>query len=123
MKKALQITLNDNTNLSLDSFCLLTTDSNIKLAKQLEASSIPLLIEIQHKQLNTLLDFTKAAPYAILYFDEKLLFSGATFSINESESTFIIQTQFKTILLVPLNQKIELKNLFYCKKIEIPLLA
>ena len=119
MKKSLQITLNDNTTLSLESIVLLTTDSYINSAKLLDASSIPLLIQIQHQQLNTLLDCTKVAPYAILYFDEKLLFSGASFSLNASDSPFIIQTQCKTILFIPLNQKLEINNLLNCKKITI----
>ena len=119
MKKTLQITLNNNTGLVLETLTISTIDYNINILKQLDDSRISLLIDIQHQQLNTFLDFTKVAPFLILYLDEKLFFSGAAFSINESESSFIIQTQYKKILLIPLNQKLEVKNLLNCKKIEI----
>lgn len=59
----------------------------------------PVFLEIQHDQLNTILDWTNCKPYEIWYFNKNLEFTGKAFSIGEASGSFIIQTQAKYILL------------------------
>jgi hypothetical protein len=67
-----------------------------------------LLFKCTHSKSNTQLVLTGVTPYAILYFDEFLAFKGASFSTANVEGNFVIQTQYKTMLLVKLPLDIEL---------------
>ena len=61
--------------------------------------------QINHKQINTLLDLTNCSPYELWYFDEKEKFTGKSFSLQKGGAPFLIQTQARFIALVPLNIK------------------
>jgi hypothetical protein len=63
----------------------------------------PLFLEINHHQVNTLLELSKVSPFVLLYFDETLNFIGASYSLNGFESPFGISTQAKKILLFTLS--------------------
>ncbi|MBC7557280.1 MAG: hypothetical protein H7195_10005, partial [Chryseobacterium sp.] len=60
-----------------------------------------IFIEIKHSQLNTLLELTDIAPYELWYFNEKKEFTGKSFSLQNGNASFQIQTQARFIALVP----------------------
>ena len=102
MKNVLQIFSNDHTSIKVEAVVKKTNDTLLKVQELLEGDS-PLFIEIEHQQLNTMLELTKVYPYVLLYLDIKdgiLLFKGAAFNLNDSEKPFAISTQFKKILLL-----------------------
>ncbi|WP_066219503.1 hypothetical protein [Formosa haliotis] len=59
-----------------------------------------------HYTLNTLFDFSQSKDYQILYFDTDKNFTGTTYVINKNRSDFLVQTQAKWVLLIPINEAI-----------------
>lgn len=99
MQKLLQIRLKDQNQITFEALVKTTSDTFIKV-HELQEELSPLLLEINHHQLNTLLELSKVSPFVLLYFDDSLLFTGASFSLNEFKSTFGISTQSKKVLLL-----------------------
>ena len=64
--------------------------------------NLPLLIEVSHKGLTTLLDFSGFNNCAVLQFGEDRYFTGATYCQNRSTGAFMIQSQARFILLMAL---------------------
>jgi hypothetical protein len=108
MKNVLQITLKNQAVEELQAVVKKTKDTCIKVPDFQEATS-PLYLEIEHQQINTLLELTKVSPFVLLYFDEKLEFTGASYSLNSYDSPFSISTQSKKILIVhfPIDFRLE----------------
>ncbi len=108
MKNLLQITLKNQAEVELQAVVKKTKDTFIKVLEFQEATS-PLYLEIDHQQINTLLELTKVSPFVLLYFDEKLKFTGASYSLNLYDSPFSISTQSKKILILhfPIDFRLE----------------
>lgn len=100
MKNLIQITLKNQAEIKLQAVVKKTKDTSIKVLEFQEATS-PLYLEIEHPQMNTLLELSKVAPFVLLYFNAELEFTGASYSLNNSEGPFQISTQSKKILIVP----------------------
>lgn len=83
-------------------------------------NKIPVLMEIQNQQLTTILDCTNFTPYELWYFDEDFQFTGKAYSLQVGNANFLIQTQAKWILFVPL-QTTEFTKLkdFKCSELDI----
>lgn len=77
----------------------LISNRNVEVSKLLSEKIIPIVMECNHDQLTTLLDFTGVTPYEIWYFDEKKQFSGKTFNFHKGNGTFRVETQARFILL------------------------
>lgn len=88
----------------IDSIVDLNSDF-VDVKSYLKGNKKALLLRLSHSKINTQLILTDVTPYVLLYFDEFLAFKGASYSIKNGENSFVIQTQYKTILLVqnPLN--------------------
>jgi hypothetical protein len=99
MKNSLQITLKDQATIQLEAMVKKTTDTFLKVHELLDGKS-PLFLEIEHQQINTLLELSKVSPFVLLYFSDDLQFTGAAFSLNGSQSPFGVSTQAKKILLL-----------------------
>ena len=110
MKNSFQITLKDNSAITLDVIVKTTFETTIKVEELLEIGNLPIFLSIQHKQLNTLLELSKVSPFVLLYFDEYNFFTGASFSINRENSQFSIQSQSKNIVLYPFPIPFELNQ-------------
>jgi hypothetical protein len=100
MKKSLQITLKDQATIQLLATVKNTTDTFIKVY-ELQEGTTPLLLNIQHPQVNSLLELSKVAPFVLLYFDETNAFSGASYSLNGFKNQFGISVQAKKLLVLP----------------------
>ena len=111
MKNVLHVFFNDQTSLQIEGVVKKTNDSFLKV-HEVQEETLPLFLEIEHQQVNTLLELTKMYPYVLLNFIEEngiLIFKGATFNLNEFEKPFTINTQYKKILFLnyPLLFKLE----------------
>ena len=105
---------------SLEVFLIKKEARTLLLQEIIQQNETPTLVQIQNNQLTTLLDCTGVSPYEIWYFDEQLQFTGKAYSLNESNSTFQIQTQAKWVLFINLTSK-EFDNLknFNCSELDI----
>ena len=105
MKKTFQIILKDSNPIIFDAVVKSTLETNIKVHDFFEQEIPCLILSIEHNQLNTLLDLTKTSPYTLIYFDnyfaDRYYFAAAAYSNHETESSFLINTQFKKILFIP----------------------
>jgi hypothetical protein len=99
MKKSLQITLKDQATIQLQATVKTTTDTFIKV-NELQEGTTPLLLNIQHPQVNSLLELSKVASFVLLYFDDNNAFSGASYSLNGFENPFGISIQAKKLLVL-----------------------
>ena len=111
MKNVFHVFFNDQTSLQIEGVVKKTSDTFLKV-HELQDEALPLLLEIEHQQVNTLLELTKVYPYVLLNFIEEneiLKFKGATFNLNEFEKPFTVNTQYKKILFLhyPISFKLE----------------
>lgn len=108
MKKSIQITLKDRTQIQFEAAVKTTSDTFVKV-HELQDGIEPLFLEINHQQLLTFLDLSEVSPFVLLYFDEELQFTGASYSINKGNGLFGIKTQVKRVLFLnyPINFKLE----------------
>lgn len=99
-----------------------STQLSIKNIIQLESSFVDvknhlykndsgILIRLNHYHRNTTLNLSEISPYALLFFDDKLEYKGASYSIKKSNGEYIIKTQFKIILLIKTPHKLKITNI------------
>ena len=90
------------------------TDVNTILIKGLNLTEDNTLLIINQKRLTTMLDFTDAGDYQVLYLNDNFFIVGGSYAIK-NEFGFIQQTQMKNVLLIKMkdgNQTLkDLKNL------------
>lgn len=111
MKNVFHVFFNDQTSFQIDGVVKKTSNTFLKV-HELQDEALPFLLEIEHQQVNTLLELTKVYPFVLLYFIEEneiLKFKGATFNLNEFEKPFTVNTQYKKILFLryPISFKLE----------------
>ncbi len=99
MQQLLQITLKDQNQITFEALVKTSSDTFIKV-HELQEELTPLLLVINHQQVNSLLELSKVSPFMLLYFDDYLLHTGASFSLNGFNSPFGISTQSKKALLL-----------------------
>lgn len=75
-----------------------TSETNLKIS-ECYFESYNILLEIEHNEINTLLDFKNASDYQVLYLDENNFVNGGAYAMNNSIG-FKIQTQNKKMLLM-----------------------
>lgn len=63
---------------------------------------LPLLIEVSHQGLTTLVDLSGFKDCVVLQFGEDRYFTGATYCRNRNTGAFMIQSQARYIVLMPL---------------------
>lgn len=100
MKKSVQITLKDQTEIDYEVLVKRTNHIFVNVYELQEGHSALLLV-IEHDKINSVLELSKVAPFALLYFDDDLQFAGAAYSLDGSERSFGTGTAFKKILLLP----------------------
>ena len=99
MKNSMQITLKNQALIKIEATVKKTNDTFVKV-HDLQDGTSPLFLEIEHQQINTVLELSKVSPFVLLYFDEELQFTGAAYSLNGSDSSFGVGTLYKKILLL-----------------------
>ena len=108
----MKLILKDKTHYKVNANSIIDSDSDLIDVKPLtKGDNKILLFRFSHSKINTQLILTDVTPYVLIFFDEKLEFVGATFSKKSREGNFVIQTQYKTILIVKLPIDFELNNI------------
>ena len=69
------------------------------------------LLKIRHTNTNTIIDLTYVVPYVLLCFNEQLEFCGASYSLNKEGASYMLQTEYKTILFVKHPNKLILNTI------------
>lgn len=90
------------------SFTLKT--SFIDMQKYLRDNEEEILIVNESESNNTIIDLTNITPYIILFFDDLLRFTGATYSLQNGNGVFRISTPFKYYLFVRHPHEINLEE-------------
>ncbi len=75
--------------------------SNHQLILPSTAVDLPLLVEVTHQGITTLIDLSGFMDCAVLQFGQQRQFIGATSCQNRSSGAFMIQSQAHYFLLVP----------------------
>ena len=70
-----------------------------------------ILLKIRHSKTNTIMDLTHVVPYVLLFFNEKFEFCGASYSLNKGGASYMLQTEYKTILFVKHPHNLKLNTL------------
>jgi hypothetical protein len=115
MNNEIIIFLNDHTSLQIDCVIKKTYDTFLKV-HELQEGELPLFLEIEHQQVNTMLELTKVYPFVLLYFieeAEKYRFEGATYSLNKFNIPYSVNTQYKKILVLEYPISFKLEDLSY----------
>lgn len=84
--------------------------SFIDIANYLDKDTLGTLIHFKQQQISHL-NLTKVSPYILLFFDENLIYKGATHSINSGTGSFNIQTQYKFILFIRIPHDLKLNDI------------
>jgi hypothetical protein len=74
----------------------------IDMGNYLKKDTVGALIHFNSQQIIQL-NLTKVSPYILLFFDDSLIFKGATHSIVSGTGSFSIQTEYKHIHDLKLN--------------------
>ena len=111
MKELCQLTLKDESSLSFETIPVEVKQNYVKTKPLQNYSSTHFFLSIVHNQLNTFIDLTGFEPCVILYFDDNLIFEGASYYSVSSTSFYCIQTQSKNIILAKLPQDLPLNSL------------
>ncbi|WP_297708043.1 hypothetical protein [uncultured Eudoraea sp.] len=92
--------------------CIIELDSSfVDIANYVNEDELGVLIQFEHHQTITILNLTGVTPYVLLFFDDELYFKGASYSIKSGTGSFIIQTQYKNILLVRMPHNLKLSKI------------
>jgi hypothetical protein len=118
MKTTIQLSLREQQAKKLEASILSIQETSIQLHALPFGEGIHLL-HIAHSGLNTLIDFSRSKDYQILYFDMKKKFTGATYAIHETSGDFMIQTQAKWVMLVPVKHSFKTSLLNILKKFSL----
>jgi hypothetical protein len=85
-------------------------ESFIDMGNYLNKEAVGALIYFNSQQIIQL-NLTKVSPYILLFFDDSLLFKGATHSIVSGTGSFSIQTEYKQILFVKIPHDLKLNTI------------
>jgi hypothetical protein len=85
-------------------------ESFIDMGNYLKKYTVGALIHFNSQQIIQL-NLTKVSPYILLFFDDSLLFKGATHSIVSGAGSFSIQTEYKHILFVKIPNDLKLNTI------------
>ncbi|MGL2986410.1 hypothetical protein ACSVH5_02340 [Flavobacterium sp. RSSA_27] len=80
-------------------------EKTVQVSQFCTGKTTPILLEIQHEHLVTLLDLTGVVPYEIWYFDQNKQFTGKAFSTHTGSGSFRVETQARFVFLVHLEKK------------------
>jgi len=90
---------------------IITLDASfIDMGNYLNKDTVGALIHFNSQQIIQL-NLTKASPYILLFFDDSLLFKGATHSIGSGTGSFSIQTEYKHILFAKIPHGLKLNTI------------
>ena len=97
----IDITLNNETTVTLIADSLIETNlAFLDMTSIINFKQKVLLLKIRHSKTNTIMNLTHVVPYVLLFFNEKFEFCGASYSLNKGGASYLLQTEYKTVLFV-----------------------
>jgi len=100
-KVFIKLTLNDETTVTIIADSLIETElAFLDMKSIINFKQKVLLLKIWHSKTNTIINLTHIVPYVLLFFNEKFEFCGASYSLNKGGASYMLQTEYKTILFV-----------------------
>ncbi len=125
MKPLIQLISKEIEPISIDVSVKSTFENYIRIHEEVSNDSI-YLIQINHSNLTTILDFTNSNDFQILYFEDSddlfdgcRIFNGVSYAVNKTLGNFLIQTQSKWILLIQLDKALKKETLNKLEKIQL----
>ena len=111
-KVSIKLTLNDETTVTIIADSLIETElAFLDMTSIINFKQKVLLLKIRHSKTNTIMDLTHVVPYGLLFFNEKLEFCAASYSLNKEGASYMLQTEYKTILFVKHPNKLILNTI------------
>ena len=111
-KVSVELTLNDETTVTLIVDSLIETEHTfLDMKSAINFKQKVLLLKIRHSKTNTIMDLTHVVPYVLLFFNEKYEFRGASYSLNKGGASYMLQTEYKTILFIKYPNNLRLNNI------------
>ena len=108
----IDITLNNETTVTLIADSLIETNlAFLDMTSIINFKQKVLLLKINHSKTNTIMNLTHVVPYVLLFFNEKYEFCGASYSLNKEKASYMLQTEYKTILFVKHPNKLILNTI------------
>ncbi|WP_299399184.1 hypothetical protein [uncultured Gelidibacter sp.] len=106
MTTSIQLFSKDLELKTLETVLLPITETSIKIHDLIVDDGM-YLIRVWHSNLNTLVDFSKSKSYQLINFDDDKNFTGASYATTNAKGNFILQTQSKWILIIPLEKRLD----------------
>lgn len=80
-------------------------EKTVQVKNYCTGKTTPILLEIKHEHLITLLDVTDVVSYEIWYFDQNKQFTGKALSTNNGSDSSLVETQARFVFLVHVEKK------------------
>ena len=111
-KVSIKLTLNDETTVTIIADSLIETElAFLHMKSIINFKQKLLLLKIRHSKTNTIMNLTHVVPYVLLFFNEKFEFCGASYSLNKEGASYLLQTEYKTVLFVKHPNKLILSTI------------
>lgn len=101
MKKELIVRLKDAVEIQFRPMEVKSPATLIDLPAVVAEYGVPILLMLENEKVTTTLDLTGLTDCVLLHLEETNLLSSVTYCSNDSDGSFLIQTQAKTVLLLP----------------------
>lgn len=102
--KTLFLSISDEASVAriMPSYCIDVETTTLVVKNLMNELPQTFFFQINHQQTNTLFDMTDCPPFELLYFDDKKVLTGNSFSIQNTKAPFLVQTQAQFVALIPL---------------------
>ena len=92
--------------------CIININSSfVDISNHLHKDDLGALVQFEHNKTISILNLTDVTPYILLFFDNELCFKGASYSLNKERASYMLQTEYKTILFIKYPNNLRLNNI------------
>ena len=92
--------------------CIININSSfVDISNHLHKDDLGALVQFEHNKTISILNLTDVTPYILLFFDNELCFNGASYSLNKERASYMLQTEYKTILFIKYPNNLRLNNI------------
>lgn len=102
--KTLFLSISDEASVAriVPSYCIDVETTTLVVKNLMNELPQTFFFQINHQQINTLFDLTDCPPFELLYFGDKKVLTGKSFSIQNTKAPFLVQTQARFVAFIPL---------------------
>lgn len=102
--------INSAKKISIDQHLYLDT-SFVDVAHYITNVERVVLLQFTHHQVTSTLNLTGISPYVLVFFNDKLEYKGASYSIKSGTGSFTISSPYKNILFLRMPHAINLNKI------------